>query len=71
MSIRTYIRTSLDRCNNNVLIKAIRKIVNFYCDLFSNPKYSLKFSREMPKSLLERKKSISFQSVTGDKIDCK
>lgn len=66
--MRTYIRTLF---NNNLLIKTFSKIVNFYCGLWSKNKNSIKFSPNMSINVLEEKKTLFFQSVTGDKIDCK
>lgn len=72
MFIRIYLRTLFnDIFKNNFVVKAFVKIVNFYCDLwFKDPK-NIKFEPNMPIRELERKNKISFQSVTGDQIDCK
>lgn len=72
MFTRTYIRTFLNNLfKNNFLIKFISKIVNFYCKLWFNNANSIKFYQNMPIINPEVKKVIFFQSVTGDKIDCK
>jgi hypothetical protein len=70
--MRTYIRTLFnDIFKNNFLVKTFTSIVNFYFkSYFANPE-SIKFSPNMPIKDLREKKSFSFQSVTGDKIDCK
>lgn len=70
--MRTYIRTLFnDLFKNNFLITLCSKIVNFYCKLwFKNPN-AIKFSSNMSINELEEKKTLFFQSVTGDKIDCK
>jgi len=72
MSIRTYLRTLFnDIFRNNFLIKIISKLVKFYCKLWSNSQNDIKFLTNMPIKKLEERESIFFQSVTGDKIDCK
>lgn len=71
MSIRTYFRTLFNSIfKNNFLVKSFVKIVNFYCNLWSVDTNSIKFESNMSIKTME-KKAISFQSVTGDKIDCK
>lgn len=72
MSMRTYLRTLFnDIFRDNIFIKVLTKIVNFYCDIwFKDPK-SIKLSSNMPINNLESKKIVFFQSVTGDEIDCK
>lgn len=72
MSVRTYARTLInDIFKNNFLVKTIQKIVNFYCNLWFKPQKSIKFNSNMSIKDMEEKKSIFFQSITGDKIDCK
>lgn len=72
MLIRTYVRTLFnDIFKNNFVIKLFSKIVNFYCKLFIKTPESIKFSSNMSIKDLREKKTFSFQSVTGDKIDCK
>ncbi|MDD3435931.1 MAG: hypothetical protein PHC64_02150 [Candidatus Gastranaerophilales bacterium] len=72
MFIRTYTRTFLnDLFKNNFLIKTISRIVNFYCKLLLNNPNKIKFCTNIPINQLREKKSVFFQSVTGDKIDCK
>ena len=69
MFIRTYIRTLFnDIFKNNFLIKSF---VNIYYNLTPNSLKAIKFSTNIPIKPNERKKIFSFQSVTGDKIDCK
>lgn len=69
---RTYLRTLFnDIFKNNFLIKCFKKIVNFYCSLWFNNPNSIKLEQNMPINNLEKNKIIFFQSVTGDKIDCK
>lgn len=70
--MRTYLRTLFnDIFKNNILITIINKIVNFYCNLLPNTPKSVKFQPNMSINDMKVKKSFSFQSVTGDKIDCK
>lgn len=72
MFIRTFTRTLINSITrNNFLIKSFRSIVNFYYNIFSSGDNNSSFSNN--KSILntEGKNVISFQSVSGDKIDCK
>lgn len=72
MFIRTYVRTLLnDIFRNNIVIKLFTKIVNFYCKIWFKNTNDIKFSENMTTDMLREKKTFSFQSVTGDKIDCK
>ena len=69
---RTYIRTLFnDIFKNNFLVKVFVKIVNFYCGLWSKNPNPIKFQSNMPINKLNEKRNLFFQSVTGDKIDCK
>ena len=69
MVIRTYIRTVL----NEILKKnfVAKVFVNIYYNLRIESPHSVKFSSNLPIIKKEDKKPIFFQSVTGDKIDCK
>lgn len=70
--MRTYLRTLFnDIFKNNFIVKTIIKIVTFYYNLCVNNHNSIKFESNMSINDLEKKKMIFFQSVTGDKIDCK
>ncbi len=72
MLIRTYVRILFNNLfKNNFLIKICHKIVNFYCSLWSKNANDLKFSSNMPINNSKGKKVLFFQSITGDKIDCK
>lgn len=72
MSIRTYTRTLLnDLFKSNFLVKFFLKIVNFYCNLGSKHTNNIKFSPNMPIDDVREKRILFFQSVTGDKVDCK
>lgn len=69
MAIRTYIRTLFnDIFKENFIVKVF---VNFYYSFFSKVSKTIKFNPNIPTILKEEKKSVFFQSVTGDKIDCK
>lgn len=66
--MRTYIRTLFyDIFQNNFIVK----FVNFYCNLWFKTPNNIKFSSNMPIKDVREKKQLFFQSVTGDKIDCK
>lgn len=70
--MRTYIRTLFnDLFVNNIFVKIVSRIVNFYFNLIFKDKNAIKFSSNMSINELKEKKNIFFQSVTGDKIDCK
>lgn len=70
--MRTYLRTLFnDIFKNNFIIKVFTKIVNFYCNLWFKSPNTIKFKPNMSIKDMEKKNVIFFQSVTGDKIDCK
>lgn len=72
MIIRTYTRTLFnDIFKNNFVIRILSKIVNFYCNLWFTKPNAIKFKQNIPMHGMEKKKTLFFQSVTGDKIDCK
>ena len=72
MLIRTYVRILFNNLfKNNFLIKICNKIVNFYYSLGPKNTNDLKFSSNMSINKVEEKKVLFFQSITGDKIDCK
>lgn len=72
MSLRTYTRTVFnDILKKNIIVIIVSKIVNFYYNLwFSNSK-SIKFGQNIPTKDLKNNTKLSFQSITGDEIDCK
>jgi hypothetical protein len=72
MQIRTFLRIMFNNIiRDNVFVRTISSIVNFCCELdFMNYK-RLKYSKEMPLSMEDTKKNIFFQSIGGDRIDCK
>lgn len=70
--MRTYIRTLInDILKNNFFAKIILKIVNFYFNLWFKTPNTIKFSSNMPINDMREKQQLFFQSVSGDKIDCK
>lgn len=72
MLVRTYTRTLFNGIlKNNFFVKYLAKIVNFYCNLWFKSSNSIKFQQNMSIRELREKKILFFQSVTGDKIDCK
>jgi len=72
MRIRTYTRTIVnDIFKNNFFVKILTRLVNFYYDLWFKPTNAIKFQKNNPIDIMEKKSNLFFQSVTGDKIDCK
>lgn len=70
--MRTYIRTLFnDIFEKNFFVNLISSIVNFYCKLRPQRPDNIKFFQKMPIEDMKRKSNLSFQSVSGDKIDCK
>ncbi len=56
---------------NNIIAQVINSSVKF-CKEFDGFNYSsLKYDKNMPLSLNDTKKNIFFQSIGGDRIDCK
>ena len=71
MKIRTFFRIMFnDILHENVISKSIVSVMNF-CNEFSifNDK-NLKYDKNMSLNMLDTKRDIFFQSITGDKIDC-
>jgi len=72
MQIRTYLRIMFNSVfKDNIICKFVNYIVKFYCDMGIMGNNQLKFSQNVPLSYTEAKKNIFFQSIAGDKIDCK
>lgn len=72
MLLRTYFRTILnDIFKNNIVVRAFHRIVNFYFNLWFNRNKTIKFGQKLSIKKEEGKRVFSFQSVTGDMIDCK
>ncbi len=72
MLIRTYIRTLFNKFFvQNFIVRFLGKIVNFYCEVWFNPNKNIKFEQKLPINKMEKEHMLFFQSVTGDKVDCK
>ena len=72
MHIRTFLRIMFNNImHDNVFVKSVNAFVNFCCELDFLSYKSLKYNKEMPLSLSDTKKNIFFQSIGGDRIDCK
>lgn len=72
MNLRTYTRILFnDIFKKNIIVNIIRNIVNFYCNLWLKESKSIKFEQNGPIDEMEKKKALFFQSITGDKIDCR
>ena len=57
MQVRTFFRIMFNNIiRNNVFVRVISSIVNFCCEM---------------DTLQDTKKNIFFQSIGGDRIDCK
>ena len=71
MFIRTYLRTMFNKifCDN-VIIDFGRAVVKFCNNYMVKEDNFLKFSEKMSLTDMETNKKFSFQSITGDKIDC-
>ena len=71
MEIRTYLRIIIYKIFiNNIFIKTLAHIVNFYYNLWCGMSTRLKFKKSMPIKYSDMKRNIVFLSITGDKIDC-
>ncbi len=69
MFARTFIRTLLNYIfKNNIVANSFVKI---YCKTPCSVENAVKFRDSLSIHDLERKNTVFFQSVTGDKIDCK
>ena len=72
MQSRTFLRILFNNIfHNNVFVRTIRLFVNFCCELDILNYKSLKYNKSVPLSLEGTKKNIFFQSIGGDRIDCK
>lgn len=72
MQTRTFLRIMLNNLiRDNVFINSVKAFVNFCCELDILNYKSLKYNKEMPLSMKDTKKNIFFQSIGGDRIDCK
>lgn len=72
MSLRTYIRTLFnDILKKNIIVLLFTKIVNFCCSIGLKSPNAIKFEQNIPTKGMEKRIPLFFQSVTGDKLDCK
>ncbi|MCR5265152.1 MAG: hypothetical protein K6E29_00990 [Cyanobacteria bacterium RUI128] len=72
MQTRTFLRIMFNNLiRDNVFINSVKAFVNFCCELDNLNYKSLKYKKEMPLSMKDAKKNIFFQSIGGDRIDCK
>ncbi|MCD8378337.1 MAG: hypothetical protein LUB59_06080 [Candidatus Gastranaerophilales bacterium] len=72
MQIRTFFRIMFNNIiRDNIFVRVISSIVNFCCELDVMNYKSLKYNKEMPLTMEDTKKNIFFQSIGGDRIDCK
>ena len=72
MNKRIFLRILFNNLfRNNIIAHVISAIIKF-CKEFDGINYSsLKYDKKMPLSLSDTKKNIFFQSIGGDRIDCK
>lgn len=71
MALRTYLRVIIYKLFiNNIFVKTLSGIVNFYYNLFEKIPKPLKFQKSMPIKYSDMKKDVVFLSITGDRIDC-
>ena len=72
MQVRTFFRIMFNNIiRNNVFVRVISSIVNFCCEMDTLNYKSLKYNKEIQLTLQDTKKNIFFQSIGGDRIDCK
>ncbi len=72
MQFRTFFRIMFNNIiRDNVIARTISAFVNFCCELDILNDKCLKYKKELPLSLEDTKKNLFFQSIGGDRIDCK
>ena len=72
MKFRIYLRVLINRIlRNNCIVDSVIKIVKFYYKTNEYNINKLKFTKNLPITCTDVKKELTFQSCTGDKIDCK
>lgn len=72
MLVRTYIRIFFNKIfTRNFIVRVLDKIVNFYCEMWTAPAKNIKFNQNLPTNNMKEEHMLFFQSVTGDKVDCK
>lgn len=71
MKIRTFLRIMFnDILRDNIISKTITSLVNFCYEFNVFGERPLKYNKNMSLNIMDTKKNIFFQSITGDKIDC-
>ncbi|GEM_PF-6040823 len=71
MQIRTFLRIMFNKFQDNPLVNTVKAFVNFCCEMDTFDNKSLKYNKKMPLTLEDTKKEFFFQSIGGDRIDCK
>lgn len=72
MHTRIFLRILFNNLfRNNIFAQAISSTVKFCKEFGGFDCDSLKYDKKMPLSLSDTKKNIFFQSIGGDRIDCK
>lgn len=72
MQIRIFLRILFNKLfRDNILVNVLRAFVNFCCEFDMINYKSLKYNKEMPLSMEDAKRDLFFQSIGGDRIDCK
>ena len=72
MQVRTFLRIMFNNIfRNNIFARTVHSFVNFCCELDVLNYKSLKYNKEMPLTMKDAKRDIFFQSIGGDRIDCK
>ena len=72
MQVRTFLRIMFNNIfHNNVFAQSIEAFVNFCCEFDVMNYKTLKYKKRMPLPLEDTKRNIFFQSIGGDRIDCK
>jgi len=56
---------------DNVLVNTVHSFVNFCCEMDVLNNKSLKYPKNLPLTMEDTKRNIFFQSIGGDRIDCK
>ncbi len=71
MKIRTFLRIMFnDILRDNIISKTIISLVNFCYEFGIFGEKRLKNNKNLSLSMMDTKRNIFFQSITGDKIDC-
>ena len=71
MRIRTFLRIMFnDIFHENVISKTISSLVNFCYEFNILANKPLKYDKNVSLNMLDTKRNIFFQSISGDKIDC-